>query len=215
MDAQPPLPRRRLLRLGLAVAMARTGLDAQAATLSKPESNDPSPKPHFPFGPVVPARRAGAWPVKTQNGLATDLSTLLLGKVTAMQLMFTGCSATCPLQGALFAQAQRDPAAAEVTAQFVSLSIDPLADTPAALAGWLRKFAAQPGWLAVAPRIEDVAAIIAWLTRGGESRPIGDHDPHTGQVYVIDRRGELVFRLASMPPASDIAAVLRSVARRG
>jgi hypothetical protein len=34
----------------------------------------------------------------------------------------------------------------------------------------------------VAPRIEDVDAIVAWLAAGGEPRRVGTPDPHTGQV---------------------------------
>lgn len=195
--------RRRLLQAGLLAALGPAG------------AREPPPAQHFPFGLVVPARPVTAWPVTTQSGAATDLAALLRGRVSALQLMFTGCSATCPIQGALFAQAQRDAIGAGLAAQFVSLSIDPLSDQPAALAGWLRQFQARPGWLAAAPRIDDLAAITTWLTRGGQPRPSGAQDPHNAQVYLVDRRGDLVFRLASMPRAADIVAALQTVSRRG
>jgi protein SCO1 len=214
MNTPSRLARRSVLRIGLMAALGHAGVAAQTGSVPAPDVRNLPPDQHFPFGPVVPVRRVSAWPVTTQLGITTDLAALLRGRVTAMQLMFTGCSATCPIQGALFAQAQRDLISAKLAAQFVSLSIDPLSDTPAALDGWLRKFQAQPGWLGVAPRIEDVAAITAWLTRGGEPKPAGSQDPHSGQVYVIDARGDLVFRLASMPRASDIVAVLRMVLQR-
>jgi protein SCO1/2 len=62
---------------------------------------------HFPFAPVVPARPVPALPVVAATMQQTDLATLLLGHVSALQLMFIRCSATCPIQGALFAPAQR------------------------------------------------------------------------------------------------------------
>jgi protein SCO1 len=172
------------------------------------------PGSHFPFGPVVPARPVKGWPVKTHRNEATDLASLLRGRVSALQFMFTGCSATCPIQGALFAQAQRELKLGSTAAQFVSISIDPLSDSPAALDAWLRKFGARPGWLAAAPRVEDVSAIVELLGTGGEPRQLGA-DAHTAQVYIVDRRGDLVYRLSSMPPAAEIASEMRIVAERG
>ncbi len=206
MTAAPPL-RRRALLAWLAAAPA-----ARAA--GTPNARDVARSSHFPFGPVVPTRPLAPWPVTTHLGVATELPVLLRGKVTALQLMFTGCSATCPIQGALFAQAQRDLMGALAGAQFLSVSIDALGDTPAALAAWLKKFSAAPGWLAAVPRVQDVDALVERLGSGGEKRPQGP-DPHTGQVYVIDRRGELVFRTASMPPPAQIVDALRQVDARG
>lgn len=201
--------RRRLLRaLGAGIIAARwsatwgeEGSDNEAAARSK----------HFPFGPVVPARPIPPLPVVTASETATDLATVLRGHVSAVQLMFTGCSATCPIQGALFSQAQRKLGSALTDAQFVSISIDPLADTPAALAAWLRMFDAQPAWLALRPRVEDLDRLFQLLGEGGEPRPRGN-DPHTGQVYVISRRGELVLRTPSLPPVSQIVDGMHMVA---
>jgi protein SCO1/2 len=202
--------RRRLLSGAWGCAL----LAAAARTAAAAVSADETRSTHFPFGPVVPARALAAWPVKTHEGRAADLPALLRGRVTALQLMFTGCSATCPIQGALFAQAQQELRLAPGVAQFVSLSIDPLADDPAALSAWLRKFSARAGWLAAAPRIDDVDAIVALLGSGGQPVANRARDPHTGQVYLIDRQGALVYRLPSMPTPSDINAALAAVAQR-
>jgi len=114
----------------------------------------------------------------------------------------------------LFAQAQGLLRGRPATAQFVSISIDPLGDTPAALDEWLRKFGAGPGWTAAAPRVADLAAMLERLGEGGENRLPGP-DSHTGQVYLFDRRAELVLRTPSLPPAEQIVAALRSVDARG
>ena len=199
-------------RQALLALLAAAPAAAQAA--GAPNARDVARSSHFPFGPVVPTRTLARWPVTTHLGVATELPALLRGRVTALQLMFTGCSATCPIQGALFAQAQRDLKGAVVGAQFLSVSIDALGDTPAALAAWLKKFSAAPGWLAAVPRVQDVDALVERLGSGGEKKPQGP-DPHTGQGYVIDRRCELVFRTASMPPPAQIVDALRQVDARG
>jgi protein SCO1/2 len=185
-------------------------LAGPVAVLGAPRGDDSG---HFPFGPLRRPRALAPWPVWTHLGQQTTLQVLLQGKTTALQLMFTGCSATCPLQGALFAQAQRALQPGEAGLQLLSLSIDALGDSPVALARWLAKMGAQAGWLAAVPRVADVDTLIARLGQGGEPRPAGS-DPHNGQVYLINRRAELVWRSASLPPAAQVVAALRDTARR-
>lgn len=169
---------------------------------------------HFPFGRVLPPRALDAWPVTTHRGVRAELPALLAGQVSAVQLMFTGCGGTCPIQGALFAAAQQALGGRLNGAQFLSVSIDALGDTPAALAAWLAKFGAGPGWLAVLPQVRDVDAIVERLGRGGEKRPAGP-DPHTGQVHLFDRRARLVYRTPSLPKPAQIATLMREIDAAG
>ncbi len=206
-----PLPpaaeaRRRWLRQSGAAGLALGGWARGLALPAEPL------RAHFPFGPVEPARPIPPWPVATHRGQATTLDALLRGRTTALQWMFTGCSATCPIQGALFAQAQLALGQDRGALQLVSLSIDPLGDTPAALAAWLRRFGAADAWLGAVPRIDDVDRIIALLGTGGDRRPVGT-DPHTGQVFIIDRHVELAYRTTALPPAGDIVTAMHAVSR--
>jgi protein SCO1 len=168
---------------------------------------------HFPFGPVVPSRKMDAWPVTTHQGTTTDLPTLLRNKVTAVQFIFTRCKATCPIQGALFSQAQRELNGKVNGAQFLSISIDPTNDTPESLQLWLKKFGAGPHWLAVLPQTANLATIIERVGKDGEPRP-PEPDPHTGQVFIFDRQSELVFRTPSMPQVSQIVEAIHLVDQR-
>lgn len=188
----------------LAATLAAPLVQAQPRT---PDAREAARSVHFPFGPVVPVRALDAWPVRTHAGAAAELPALLRGKVTALQLMFTGCSATCPIQGALFAEAQRRLPAKASGLQFVSLSIDALGDTPPALADWLRRMGAAPGWLAAVPRPGDVDAIVLRLGQGGEAKASAQ-DPHPGQVYVFDREARLVYRTPGMPRPTQIVEAL-------
>ena len=36
-------------------------------------------------------------------------------------------------------------------------------------------------------------------------------DPHTGQVYFLSRRGELVYRSADLPPPEQIVQLMRQI----
>jgi protein SCO1/2 len=62
-----------------------------------------------------------------------------------LDFVFTTCTAICPIQSRTFAelQARSDPAR---LLRLVSISIDPLHDTPAVLRGYARQFGARERW---------------------------------------------------------------------
>jgi protein SCO1 len=215
-----PLCRRRALLCSVAAScVAPLAARAQSQSPTRPAAPTDAARAaaasaHFPFGPVVPARPMPAWPLTTHLGQPTTLRALTQGKLTALQLMFTGCSATCPIQGAIFAEAQRQLGTGVSGAQFVSLSIDPLSDTPQALAAWLKNFGAQAGWVAAAPRLNELDALFELLSGPRVGKRSGP-DPHTGQVYFLNRRGELVYRSADLPPPAQIVQAMRRVDAAG
>jgi protein SCO1/2 len=131
----------------------------------------------------------------------------MAGKNTAVQLMFAGCSSICPVQGAIFAavQAELGPAA-DPTLQLLSLSVDALGDDAAALAFWLRRFAAGPGWRAAALEPGDLAAFQALLDASASASA-----GHSTAVYFFDASASLVWRTNDLPGAREVAATLRLV----
>jgi len=213
--------RRVLLALGAALAAKGTGQALAAAT---------PPHDHFPFGPLGVPRRVAAIKVMDSSGRPAELAGLLRGKTTALQLMFAGCRSSCPIQGAVFAQAQRlalqigmqtglqtglqKGLQTGLPVQFLSLSVDALGDTPQRLQAWLRQFNAQPGWLAAVPAgVAEVDAITALLGAGGQGM-LGASDAHSGQVHLINRHGDLVERTPMTPPAADVVSALQRVRQR-
>jgi protein SCO1/2 len=191
--------RRRLLAAGVA-ACAAPWLATRAGA-------------HNTAGRVEPPLPAPAIPLQLHNGQRSSLPLLLAGRATALQLMFTGCSATCPFQGALFgaAQAGLAPATAGASAgtsglQLLSVSIDALGDTPAALARWMQGFGAGPHWRAALPSVAGVDQLLDFL-RGRQAGP----DGHTAQVYYFNRSGQLVLRSADFPPPEQVVSLLKAL----
>ncbi|MGO4392369.1 SCO family protein [Variovorax sp. M-6] len=156
-------------------------------------------------GPVLPAIAAPALPLRRHDGAVPTLAAQLRGASTAVHLMFTGCSTVCPIQGALFAALQAALQAERSTAvRLLSLSVDPLADNPAALSAWLRRFGAAPAWSAAAP---DPGALEPMLSLFNGGAAAGDR--HSAQVYLFDRNARLVWRTSELPPASEVMAALQ------
>lgn len=171
----------------------------------------PAPPAHAPFGPIRPALVPPNLELLDADGRAVRLRSLLSGRPTALQLMFTGCSATCPIQGAVFAEAARQLRTSGLapTVRLVSFSIDALGDSPKALQDWMHRHGADPVWQAVVPRTPRGVDEMTAFLRAGRDGP----DPHTGQVHVFDRSGRWIFKSADLPSAREITDWLGRSAR--
>jgi protein SCO1/2 len=112
---------------------------------------------------------AGPWgadyfpnvPLTTQDGKVVRFyDDLLKGKSVAINLIYTRCSASCPLETAKLAQLQKimgDRVGKDIF--FYSISIDPKNDTPAALKAYMAKYHVGPGWLFLTGKEEDIKLI--------------------------------------------------------
>lgn len=164
---------------------------------------------HGKLGPVTPARPVPTGLSVQYKGRPARLRDLLLGKTTAVQLMFAGCSSICPIQGAMFAAAQLAlGAAVDPSVQLLSLSIDALGDDAAALASWLQRFAALPGWRAAALQPADLAALQGVFGTSTENSAA-----HSTAVYFFDAKASLVWRTNDLPGAREVAATLQRIHR--
>ena len=144
---------------------------------------------------------------RASDGTAAGLAGLLRGRVTALHLMFTSCSTVCPMEGAIFERVQALlPDQESRGIQLMSLSIDPVVDTPRAMRAWLDRFEARDGWIAVAPKSKDLGQMLNLFSQGRNAV-----DNHATQVNIIDRRGDLVFRTPELPSADSVANILRRV----
>lgn len=159
-------------------------------------------------GPIRPRLAVPAIRLLRHDQRALTFSEQLRGRATVVQLMFTGCSAICPLQGALFASLQplmTKEAMGDV--RLLSLSIDPLGDDPRALRAWLQRYGAGPAWSAAAPAMHDLAPTLALLGRSGSTTG----DRHTGKLSLFDREGRLAWRTTELPPVAEVSDALRRI----
>ena len=165
---------------------------------------------HGDFGPLRPALAALLLRVQETGGKRVELASLLRGHVTAVQLMFTSCSATCPIQGAIFAGAQKSLLDADPALRLLSLSIDPANDDVAALRAWLARFGANSvRWSAALPQARDVERLFDYLR--GRAPGV---DRHTAQAFIFDRRARLAYRTEDMPNPDELVRLMQSIAAR-
>jgi protein SCO1/2 len=164
--------------------------------------------PRLHDGPVLPPLPFPASPLTLADGDRSDLGTLLAGRVTALQLIYTRCTTTCPMQGVLFQRVQEALAtrpAPEI--QLLSLTTLPEEDSPEALAAWLVRFGAGPAWRGGRPEPEALPELARFF---GSSSPI---DRHATQVAIANRRGELVWVTNALPAPESVVRLLRRLLR--
>ena len=115
--------------------------------------------------------------VLDQNGSALHFySDLIKGKTVAINFIFTNCTTICPPLGATFARVQKemgDRAGRDV--HFISISVDPLTDTPERLKAWGAKFKAGDGWTFVTGEKQEVDKLLNALGASVSRRE--DHSP--------------------------------------
>src|SRR5688572_20875935 len=97
-----------------------------------------------------PSMRIADVPVVDQHGAAKRFySELVKDRIVAMNFIFTSCTTICPTLGANFAKVQSLLGESGRDVSLISISIDPVNDTPARLAAWSTRLGGKPGWTLV------------------------------------------------------------------
>ena len=181
--------RRRSVVAGLAAGLALCAVPAFA---------------HGNLGPVKPPVGVPDIEIVTSDGFRGPLRERLLGRVTAIQLMFTQCKSICPIEAATFARTQEALAGvASNGIQLLSLSIDPLNDTPEAMRSWLDGLGAGSAWNAAAPVEADLARARAFFDGASDFG-----EDHSTAMSLTNRAGMLVWRTPELPAPEEVVRLL-------
>jgi len=115
--------------------------------------------------------------VLDQDGNALHFySDLIKDKTVAINFIFTNCTTICPPLAATFARVQKemgDKVGKDV--HFISISVDPLTDTPERLKAWGAKFKAGAGWTFVTGNKQEMDKLLNALGAAVSKRE--DHTP--------------------------------------
>lgn len=137
----------------------------------------------------------------------------LKGRSTLLHFVFTTCSATCPLQVRELAQVHDAlPADVRERVRFVSVSVDPLQDTPTSLAAFARRLDAdRAGWHFVTGPAPQIHLLADRLQALPASRRAEDH---RSSLYLFGATGALVQRYAGVPvDRARLVAELKQITR--
>lgn len=169
----------------------------------------PAPAAGAPRAPAKGERLGAKWftnlPLRAHDGRPLRFyDDLLRDRIVVMNSFFASCKDVCsPMTFNLAqVQAQLDPQLAREVS-LVSISVDPVSDTPEVLAAYAAKHGAKSGWTFVTGKKENVDWVLHKLGLYNESK-----DDHLAALWVgNERTGHWVKLHAMSPPSAIIAAV--------
>jgi protein SCO1 len=143
------------------------------------------------------------------DGRVRRLRSELVGeRIVVADFIFTSCTAVCPLMSASMAQLQArlgSRLGREVV--MLSLSVDPLRDTPARLRQQRERFQAGPQWHWLTGAKPQVDALLRALGAYA-ARP----DDHAPQVLIADPLAARALRLNGLPSVQALHDAVQQVA---
>lgn len=120
----------------------------------------------------------------TQDGKKVHFyDDLIKGKIVAIDLIYTTCQYSCPLETARLAQVQKklgDRVGKDIF--FYSISIDPDHDTPEVLRAYMQQFHVGPGWTFLTGKKEDI--IFLGKRLGLYTTPSVNADGHIAHLLI-------------------------------
>ena len=136
---------------------------------------------------------------------------LVKDHVVAINFIFTTCTTICPPLSATFARVQKDLGErVGRDVQMISISVDPMTDTPERLKAFSEKFHAAPGWTFITGAKPQIDALLRAL--GAATASPQDHSPTV--LIGNDARG-IWTRTYGLAPPSQLVQLINNAAENG
>jgi protein SCO1/2 len=200
--------------LGLATIFTRSPLPQEASCCApagesirdaSAETGDVATGPAAPADssrpmsiPDVPLVDQAGRPVRFYTDLVKD-------RVVAINFIFTTCQGICPPLGTAFGKLQAELKGRGI--RLISVSVDPVNDTPERLAAWGKRFGAGPDWTLVTGAKQDVDGLL---------RAVGvfaaDKANHSPFVLVGNDRKGIWRRVHGLTAPENLATAIEALA---
>jgi len=186
----------------LAVVAVLSGSDSQAAVAQPEPTGTRDPKAYFTDTRLL-----------TQDGRTVRFySDVLKGRVVVVNVMFTSCKDACPLITRQMVEVRDELAGLFGTRVFfVSITSDPLRDTPVAMKKFAKDQSADSGgWTFLTGTRENVYSVLGRLGARPE-----DVEDHITVLYILDVDNKRMRRMLPNQPPAAIAEAVRVIATAG
>jgi cytochrome oxidase Cu insertion factor (SCO1/SenC/PrrC family) len=131
---------------------------------------------------------------------------LIKGKTIAINFIFTTCTTICPPLAATFARVQKEMGEkVGRDIHLISISVDPVTDTPQRLKAWGAKFKAAPGWTFVTGDKQEIDKLLNAL--GASVGRKEDHSP--AAIIGNDLTGEWMRTYGLAKPVQLVELILK------
>jgi protein SCO1/2 len=177
---------------------------AQTQTKSAPSCHAPAPSAPAARSKMVIPDVA----VLDQDGHKLNFYTdLIKNKTVAINFIFTNCTTICPPLAATFARLQKemgDKVGKDV--HLISISVDPVTDTPERLKAWGAKFKAGPGWTFVTGEKQEMDKLLNAL-----GAAVSKREDHTPAMIIGNDTNGVWTRTYGLAKINQIMGVLNDV----
>jgi cytochrome oxidase Cu insertion factor (SCO1/SenC/PrrC family) len=166
----------------------------------------PAPPPGVSSEAEEPVRlRIPEARVLDQSGSSLNFYTdLVRGKTVAINFIFTTCTTICPPLTANFRRVQQQLAErVGRDVRLISVSVDPVTDTPERLAAFAAKFKADAGWSFVTGDKPEIDKLLAAL---GAS--VSDKNDHSPTIIIVNDATGKATRTYGLAPPSRLAQLI-------
>jgi protein SCO1/2 len=135
---------------------------------------------------------------------------LVKGKVVVLSFIYTTCSTVCTPIGFQLAALQRMlKAEPDIDCEIVSISVDPVTDTPQRLKAWSRKFNPAPGWTFVTGSKPEVDRLLKAL-----SVFVPDFADHSPVVLIGNDSSGQWTRASGLAPPGRLMEIVARVSQQ-
>lgn len=178
---------------------AESGVEVNPSATVEPSV----PSPANPNKMVIPDVN-----VLDQHGNALHFYTdLIKNKTVAINFIFTNCTTICPPLAATFARLQKelgDNVGKDV--HLISISVDPLTDTPERLKAWGARFKAGPGWTLLTGEKEEMDKLLNAL-----GTAVSKREDHTPMMIIGNDTKGVWTRTYGLAPINQIVGLIQNV----
>ncbi|HYC90769.1 MAG TPA: SCO family protein [Thermoanaerobaculia bacterium] len=149
-------------------------------------------------------------PVVDQNGASKRFySGLVKDRIVAINFIFTSCTTICPTLGATFAGVQSRLGDSAKDVSLISVTLDPITDTPARLAAWSKRMGGKEGWTLVTGEPSEIDELLKSI--GAFTPDKNDHGP---LLVIGDDRTGRWQRMNGFTAPAKIADALQALGKQ-
>ena len=173
-------------------------------------SPTPSPTPAADAALTFSSSKIPNTRILDQNGKQLNFyDDLIKGKTVAVNFIFTTCTTVCPPLTATFRRVQQTASERGLDVKLVSVSVDPVVDTPERLRAFAEKFNAGQSWNFVTGEKGEIDALLQLL-----GVAVANKNDHTPMILIGNDSVDYWTRAYGLSPPSRLVDLIAEAASK-
>jgi cytochrome oxidase Cu insertion factor (SCO1/SenC/PrrC family) len=186
----------------------KCGMTLRPVQAEAKPSPTPSPTPSGDAALTFSSSKIPNTRILDQNGKQLNFyDDLIKGKTVAVNFIFTTCTTVCPPLTATFRKVEQTASERGLDVKLVSVSVDPVVDTPERLRAFAEKFNAGQSWTFVTGEKGEIDAVLQSL-----GVAVTNKNDHTPMILIGNDSVDYWTRAYGLSPASRLVDLIAEAA---